>query len=50
MKWYLARVRAIQDEFKEKGILLWVNLIPRAQNEEANMMSILTIKELEQLP
>ncbi|XP_043805252.1 uncharacterized protein Mb2253c-like [Manihot esculenta] len=50
MQNYLAKVRAIEAELKSRGIMVRYQRIPREKNEEADMLSRLTRKELEQLP
>lgn len=49
MKRYLTLVQKLQTEFKAKNIPLQVDLIPHEQNEEADLLSRLTLKEIEQL-
>ncbi|XP_021595170.1 uncharacterized protein LOC110602052 [Manihot esculenta] len=50
MQKYLAKVKAIEAELGEQGIIVKYQRIPREENEEADLLSRLSEEELEQLP
>ncbi|XP_043815322.1 uncharacterized protein LOC122724430 [Manihot esculenta] len=50
MQSYLTRVKAIEIELERQRIVVKYQIIPREENEEADMLSRLTREELEQLP
>ncbi|XP_043811565.1 uncharacterized protein LOC122723477 [Manihot esculenta] len=50
MQNYLAKVKAIEAELVEQGIMVRYQRIPREDNEEADLLSQLSKEELEQLP
>ncbi|XP_021603076.1 uncharacterized protein LOC110608172 [Manihot esculenta] len=50
MQSYLAKVKAIETELVEQGIMVRCQRIPREDNEEADLLSRLSKEELEQLP
>ncbi|XP_021617952.1 uncharacterized protein LOC110618996 [Manihot esculenta] len=50
MQNYLAKVKAIEAELTDRGVVVKFQRIPREENEEADLLSRLTEEELEQLP
>ncbi|XP_043809522.1 uncharacterized protein LOC110605970 [Manihot esculenta] len=50
MQKYLAKVKAVEAELGEQGIIVRYQRITREENEEADLLSRLSKEELEQLP